>query len=118
MFALPAVVAGAVAAKGVAVATKATWNWRNYSPPRLRLLAYPQPEEVSAQWQSAREFNPEAVPAASSSERAEDCVFKIFVILKKTPDFNIDIVERNGAERLAFWKIWRMAQGRETVRSL
>ena len=52
--ALPAVVAGAVAAKGVDVAAKAVRNWRNYLPPRWRLLACPKPEEVSAQWQSTR----------------------------------------------------------------
>ena len=34
-----------------------------------------------------------------------------FVILKKMKDYNIDIAERNGAERLVFWKIWRMAHG-------
>ena len=52
--ALPAVVAGAVAAKGVDAAAKAVRNWRNYRPPRWRLLACPKPEEVSAQWQSTR----------------------------------------------------------------
>ena len=48
------------------------------------------------------------IPAASRSACAEDRASKIFVILKKMQDYNIDIAERNGAERSAFWKIYRI----------
>ena len=34
-----------------------------------------------------------------------------FVILQKTQDYNIDIAERNGAERAVLWKIWRIEHG-------
>ncbi len=48
----------------------------------------------STSWQGLDTPTPahETVPAASRSARAQDRAFKIFVILQKTQDYNIDIM--------------------------
>ena len=51
--ALPVIAAGALAVGGAAAAAKAVRTWRNYRPPRWKLLKCPSPEAVNAQWQAA-----------------------------------------------------------------
>ena len=51
--ALPVIAAGALAVGGAAAAAKAVRTWRNYRPPRWKLLKCPSPEAVSALWQAA-----------------------------------------------------------------
>src|SRR5574344_53637 len=51
--ALPVIAAGALAVGGAAAAAQAMRTWRNYRPPRWKLLRCPSPEAVSALWQAA-----------------------------------------------------------------
>ena len=51
--ALPVIAAGALAVGGAAAAARAMRTWRNYRPPRWKLLKCPSPEAVSALWQAA-----------------------------------------------------------------
>ena len=52
--ALPVIAAGALAVGGAAAAARAMRTWRNYRPPRWKLLKCPSPEAVEAQWELLR----------------------------------------------------------------
>ena len=52
--AVPVLMAAAAVDRGAAAVAKAVRTWRNYRPPRWKLLQCPKPEAVAAQWEKLR----------------------------------------------------------------
>ena len=52
--AVPVLMAAAAVDGAAAAVAKAVRTWRNYRPPRWKLLQCPKPEDVSAQWEKLR----------------------------------------------------------------